>query len=175
MSQDKCDDIRRALVSSLGCVPLGELTVKTLCREAGIGRATFYRHYGSLEDLVDSVYIGLMDRIGASAGDHGGKGWTGYSGYMHSMFEIMHEERELLLLLHRNGMTDRFSTVLESSFGLDSIDDPGERYSMVYHIGGIVSFLKEWLDRDMVDDPDDIAEMALRIRSSMGRPVLLEP
>lgn len=57
--------IKEGLLSKLRGKRFGELTVSEVCREAGITRATFYQHYGSLADVLDEV----LDDVTGTLGD----------------------------------------------------------------------------------------------------------
>lgn len=90
--------------------------VKALCERAGVGRATFYRHYATADDVVDGIYRDMMDRVGESARMFEDMDWRGIEGYMRSMYSIMREMGDLLLPLHSAGMTPRLAPILRERF-----------------------------------------------------------
>ena len=47
--------VKDAMLALLGKTEFEKVTVASLCREAGIGRATFYTHYDSLTDVLDEL------------------------------------------------------------------------------------------------------------------------
>ncbi|MBQ1493061.1 MAG: TetR/AcrR family transcriptional regulator, partial [Blautia sp.] len=47
--------LKDALLELLCKKPFSEVTIAALCREAKVGRATFYTHYTGLTDIVDEV------------------------------------------------------------------------------------------------------------------------
>lgn len=53
--------IKNALYKLLQGNTLEHITVKEICQEAGINRATFYRHYDDLYDLFGSLERELLD------------------------------------------------------------------------------------------------------------------
>lgn len=58
--------LRRALLDACADTPLAEVTVAALVRRAGVGRATFYLHYGDLEALaVDACADVVRDAVDA--------------------------------------------------------------------------------------------------------------
>lgn len=90
--------------------------VKALCERAGVGMATFYRHYATADDVVDGIYRDMMDRVGESARMFEDMDWRGIEGYMRSMYSIMREMGDLLLPLHSAGMTPRLAPILRERF-----------------------------------------------------------
>ena len=44
-----------ALIALLEEKDLGYITVKEICRQAGVNRSTFYLHYETIADLVDEA------------------------------------------------------------------------------------------------------------------------
>ena len=171
---DPASRIRTALVESLSVPDTRPPSVAALCRRAGVGRSSFYRHFSSVDDVVDSVYRSMMSEIECEGSSRDVGRWGDYSGYMHRIFSIIHSHRSELLVLHRHGYTRRLTSALEGSFGIRDDTPLEELLTTGYHIGGIVRWVEIWLDRGMSDDPDGMAEMAMSVRTSVGRPVLME-
>lgn len=174
MSHDTEFRIQNALCSILAENPSGRVGIKELCGRAGVGRATFYRHYASAEDVVDGIYRSMMGRVGESARLFADMDWRGIDGYMRSMYSIMRDMGDMLLPLHRAGMTPRLARILRERFRPEDAPDTERMYAIEYHIGGIVSFLSLWLDRAMRESPYELAEMAENMRLPIGRPVLMD-
>lgn len=47
--------IQEALIRLLGNKPIDKIKVNELCNESGVNRATFYRHYESLQDILREI------------------------------------------------------------------------------------------------------------------------
>lgn len=67
--------LHAAVLRLLQTRPLADVTVSALCREAGLHRTTFYKHYASLEAAAASALSGLCaelvaDQELASAATH---------------------------------------------------------------------------------------------------------
>ena len=56
-------DIERALVGLLGSTSLGKVTVTQIVKQAHISRTTFYRHFDSVTDVVDSIEDRIFDAM----------------------------------------------------------------------------------------------------------------
>ncbi|MCG0621675.1 hypothetical protein IMAU10239_02317 [Lactiplantibacillus plantarum] len=46
-----------------------ELTVKQLCLDAHVGRATFYRHHQDIEDIIVIEYLIALQQLGQALND----------------------------------------------------------------------------------------------------------
>jgi len=57
------DAMRAALLRLLESHALDEITIRHIAAEAGVGHATFYRHYGTKDELLDDVAAAEMDRL----------------------------------------------------------------------------------------------------------------
>ncbi len=55
--------MRAALLELLKARSLDDISIRHIVDEAGVGYATFYRHYSAKEELLDDVAAGEMDRL----------------------------------------------------------------------------------------------------------------
>ena len=53
--------IKEGMLELIGKTPFNYVTVAALCREAGVGRATFYTHYTGLMDVIDELADDAID------------------------------------------------------------------------------------------------------------------
>ena len=61
--------IKEGLLELLGKSPFNFITVSGVCREAGVGRATFYKHYSGLADVLDELADDAVDATRRSGED----------------------------------------------------------------------------------------------------------
>lgn len=66
--------IKDAMLALLASCDFNELSVSELCREAGVTRSTFYRHFANLSEVVDELVDDCFEtsRSGARSGGPGG-------------------------------------------------------------------------------------------------------
>jgi transposase-like protein/AcrR family transcriptional regulator len=57
--------LHRALLKLIGGRPLDQLTIRDIAAEAGVGYATFFRHYDSKEVLLEEIASGQIARLAA--------------------------------------------------------------------------------------------------------------
>ena len=64
------ESIRSALLSQMRHTPYQDLTVSAICREADIGRGTFYAHYSDAFEVVQEMEREFFAKIRAIAFDY---------------------------------------------------------------------------------------------------------
>jgi AcrR family transcriptional regulator len=88
--------LKEALLEILQDRPIERISVKEICDRADVNRSTFYVHYGSPMELLDSIKDDMYDEIKSVN--------TGYSdmlSFLTGVFDIMYKHRRLLKLLTR--------------------------------------------------------------------------
>lgn len=55
--------LKKSLLFLIQTKPIGSITVKELCAHAGINRTTFYAHYSSVQEILESIQNELIDEL----------------------------------------------------------------------------------------------------------------
>ena len=55
--------LKEALLKLLHTRQLNKITITDLCRESGINRATFYRHYEEPKDILNEIRYSIFEDI----------------------------------------------------------------------------------------------------------------
>ena len=151
--------------------PLGKITVTELCEKAQINRATFYKHYLDVPDLLEKIEENLFDQIRQSFGSENVK-------LKEFLVRMMHHTKanqmRYLALGGDNGdpnlMTKTFLVCYESAYPLVEQNMPGMKESerqMLYQFlsqgsGGILTW---WIKNGMQEPPEDVAQFILGVCS----------
>ena len=90
--------LKETLLELLEERPIERITVKELCDRADINRSTFYVHYGSPQELLDSICKELYMEIFQKKRD-----FSDIKEYMTQICDIMYENRQLLKVLIISG------------------------------------------------------------------------
>lgn len=157
---DMSDALASALVRLLHDRGPDSITVTDVTREAGVNRTSFYRRFGSVEDVVSYIYRSVMEEFRESVRPPT-DGWGSVESYIRTMFETFDSEREVLLALHSRGLTPMMLPVLRNYFPADP-DDVASLYRREYHLGGIMGWFGLWFDRGMADSHGEVADETLR-------------
>lgn len=86
--------LKEALLELLQDKPIERISVKEICEKADINRSTFYVHYGSPNELLDSINDDVYDEIKAA-----NTGFTDMMSFLTGIYDIMYKHRKLLMLL----------------------------------------------------------------------------
>lgn len=146
-----------------------KLSVKTVVEKAGVGRATFYRHYDTLEDIIDDYVDELQRRIwgSPSAGPERPELQEMSSDVRSAterVFQILMEEKTRLHILKQQGLANKISSMiyrLTLSTILD-LDVLNNKYQPYFFAGASSAMVLAWLESDMRESPKEMADLFLR-------------
>ncbi len=131
-------------------VPFDKLTVESICREAGISKATFYRHFLDKYDVLNYNSLAIAQRL---------VHWERCSFWREFLIEMCIEiqrEREYYRrAFNTSGQNAHSRFLFEYSFGMmkecylrskkkDGLEVQ-ERYMIAHYCHGCVDVLEEWL------------------------------
>ena len=152
--------LKESLLEILKDRPIERVTVKEICDRADINRSTFYVHYGSPQELLDSIKNELYDEIKAKKKD-----FTDIKAYIRQISEIIYEYRDLMFVLLKAGHTEQLFQVAdlwkEDFVGaFTRMDMPAERIEVayLYITCGAVSCILSWVLGGSKTDIDVIAD-----------------
>ena len=156
------EEITQALQALMRRHPYDEITVKQIILEARLARKTFYRNFESKDDVLLSLvrkilreYVGIINN---ARGD-----------VLTTIFSFADANRELLLLLDKNGMlhiplrcmNEYAPTVLaEQNRELNPFyrlfEGLSPDYLIAMNIGAVWNVISLWIHKGMTDDPGDV-------------------
>lgn len=168
------DRIIRTTFELLDRCSFEEITVKQICSETGIGRATFYRLFDSKTAVIDAHLDSMMNVLKDSAMQNDDGTWGSYERYMGSIFTTLHGYRCELIKLYENKLMERMKEALKRNFGYYQTESSDERFRMAYHIGGIMGFIETWLQDGMKEDPEVLKHISIKILGEVCRPNLMQ-
>ena len=93
--------LKESLLEILHERPIERVTVKEICDRADVNRSTFYVHYGSPQELFDSIRFDLYEQIKQKKRDY-----SDIRSYMNEICDIIYENRELFEILIRSGRVE---------------------------------------------------------------------
>ena len=147
--------------------PVAKVTVTEICSKAQINRATFYKHYLDVPDLLSRLEENLFDSIRASFADENVK-------LRSFLIKMMHYTRDnqqrFLLLGGENGdpnlMTKTFLVCYESAYPLMAQNMPGltenEKQMLYRYLShGAGAVLTWWIQNGMKSPPEEVADFIL--------------
>lgn len=163
--------IEESFLTLLSKKPVSKITVTELCQIAQINRATFYKHYLDVPDLLEKIEEDLFDTIRASFD----KKDIQLKPFLVQMMHYTRDNRERFMALggdngDPNLMTKTFMVCYESAYPLlaQNMGSLTEKErQMLYHFlsHGAGAVLTWWVKDGMVEPPEDVAQMILSLCS----------
>lgn len=101
--------LQESLVALMQEKPLQKISVKEICARADINRSTFYVHFGSPEEVLNSITEGMYEELRALQTDY-----SDIRLHMNRTCDVLYAHRELLQVLVQG--RDFMSTLLNISF-----------------------------------------------------------
>lgn len=172
-AQNSIERIIRAVVGIMQTEgkPLGRITVREVCEQAGINRSTFYAHYRDVYDVGESVEKRMSEMAGETFMNRlesGGSMRKGFEG----LFEFIREYREFYLLYLEDSRRIRAIEMMTEPYQgrLKQVDPKdlgcvveGEiEYRQDFFTAGVAAMLYRWLKNDCRETPGELFEILMR-------------
>lgn len=157
--------IKEALVSLMGEKTYMDITVTDIVKKAGVARASFYRNYQSIadimDDIVDDIFSEIMTEVLPVIESNDEAKWRELLYYMFYRFPKHHsigsEKRSDNINELFSRMDDRFQK-LEQTSGITSIED---KYLGIGKMGLIVNIIKKWMNTGMKEPCEQMVEFIM--------------
>ena len=151
--------------------PVSKITVTELCEKAQLNRATFYKHYLDIPDLMEKIEEDLFDKIRDVFTDKEMK----LKPFLVEMMYYTRENQDRFMALggdhgDPNLMTKTFQVCYERAYpllaqNLRSMEEHEKQ--MLYHFlsHGAGAVLTWWIKDGMREAPEDVAQFILNVCS----------
>lgn len=148
------DCLMDALLRLMQTKPLADISITELTRTAGVGRVSFYRNYGSKEEILTQKLDRLLQEWGREFEAHGDPAW-----FSESIFRHFYKHRETYLLLYRQGLSGPIYDSIRRACNLEGAPNQVERYVRSTFAGMTFGMVDEWMRRGMQETPDEILHL----------------
>lgn len=164
--------LQNAFLMLLKTVPLHAISIRELCKEAGINRTTFYNHYGSQYDLLADISQRFLDSIAERLENADFSDRESVHQRVATVLEYIAENRELSILLINNNIDPSFaerifslpkiSDLLEAAL-VNCRDDCKRAATISFVIHGSYKLLQDWINQEDRLPPAQQTEMILEL------------
>ncbi len=165
--------LKESFIKLLTQKDISQITIKEICEDADINRATFYAHYSDQYDLMRKMENELMENVALhlAAYTQNDKD-VDHIGMVEEIFDYIKENAELCkLLLSERGdlnfqkrvmslVNDKYISDLTSS-GVIAKEDA--EYVHAFIITGCVGAIQKWLLDDMKKSSHLMAEIVVKL------------
>lgn len=158
--------------------PYSSITVSSLCQEADLARRTFYRHYETLDDLLEDIIRDYVMEF-LSWRDNRYLKEPSFRKLFELFFAFWSERSQLLLLFERQNLYSYlahvFDEVLIESLSTDPSHslDPIRQTSYIFISGGLWQLMHIWLvstPHKSIEEMGDLAEQIQQLIASHNLP-----
>lgn len=151
--------IKEAFLALLDEHSIDNITVKALCEEADINRATFYRHYTDICDLFAQLEQELCAQTSATVVKdiidvrvltqvYENQGF--YKAFLHA---------NLLMSLIKERNQCQYEAQLEQAKKQEAFDITKFKYSFDFFLYGVQGLVKDWVEQGCQETPEEFAEI----------------
>jgi AcrR family transcriptional regulator len=173
--------LKESFIELLEKKDISQISIKEICEDADINRATFYAHYSDQYDLLRKIENELLDNINAYLAEYEKKN-NNMSDVMlaERIFEYIKENARLCkLLLSERGdfsfqkqiMSLVYDTIIAELTDNNKIAKEDAEYVYSFTITGCVGIVQKWLDEDMKKSPQYMAEMVIKLTLGLISPL----
>lgn len=159
--------------------PLVEISVSELVERANVGRATFYRHFDTIEDILrmrcDQVFNGFLEYVKAYRSEPPAPR-TALLKLLLRYFYLHSDIIESLLLAERVDIVHEAWRILFETYKSQltahiGIPEEFAAYAIAVRTCALTGILVHWVENGKRHPPDELAEMLGKI---MGQTVTLD-
>lgn len=137
-----------------------KISVTDVVNKAGVGRATFYRHFKTKEDVI-VYYFAHQTRSYNSEQRYYPRCKADYIEIVLRTFSMFKEQKDILLLLHRARLDQIYFEYLNTSFiNMFERTFPGKsKYEPLIYSGMLFNISIAWLEEDCATPPQELARL----------------
>lgn len=161
--------ISDAVLALVRTKPIEKITVDEIVREAGVGRATYFRMYKSKYEAVTFKLVKLWERY-AEANSLSVRNRFDLSN-ARVFFEYNYSIRDTLDTIYDAGLQeclhDSFTQIM---LPVDDADDWRRTYREEFYAQGLYGLLDAWIRRSYRETPEEMARILIVIIRQPGVP-----
>lgn len=169
--------LKESFINLLEQKDITQITIKEICENADVNRATFYSHYSDQYDLLRKIEDELLDNIRDYLGElEQGTDKVDPVMLAERIFEYIKENAKLckLLLSERGGLNFQkrvmmlvYDTIINEITDNSTITKEDAEYVYSFTITGCVGIVQRWLDEDMKKSTRFMAAMVIRLTKGL--------
>ncbi len=165
--------IREQFLRLLREKPVAKITVKELCGACGINRATFYRHYMDLYDLMEQMEQSFLEELAVFL--RPGQHWNTQTLYTQLLTMLQSYGEDWLILGGENGDPQFYGAMLRRCWELGyprlaqqrNLLEPERRMLYCYITQGTGGVLHDWIRNGMREPVEQVAAFLSKTTESL--------
>lgn len=164
--------IRDTLIDLLAKKDLKKISVSEICKIADINRATFYRYYLDVYDLLDKVQEEFVSDLKKAAQISDDNSYS-VSSFSEELLTVFLANKELVkILFNTNNNVYFLNDILELAYGkckekwqhdLPDLSDDDIEYASVFIFNGAIGVVNFWVKNDFDLEVPEVANIIERL------------
>lgn len=146
------NQITSTLISMMEKNDFRSITVSALAKKAGVGRASFYRHYRDTSDVIRQY----LDRLTSQWRDVYDQ--TPETDQMRLMLTHFYRNKRFYLALYRAGLSGMLREEIQDAFQQSQQTDNCTAYLIGWFTGATFGWIDEWIRRGMQEPPEQMLD-----------------
>lgn len=146
-----------ALLQLIEKKPLSTITISELCEKAGVSRMTFYRNYGSKEDVFDKNLKDIFEKYKSDDIFHEHEGIYYDKQHMIHYFQYLYRYKDFMRGLMSCGFGALFMEKL-NQFILEKWKDYADIYTLTAFSGALFNLFHLWSTNHYEENIEILAE-----------------
>ena len=150
------EHITESLLKLLKEKPMQEISISEIVDTAGVGRTSFYRNYGTKEDVVKKHIVALIEKWDQ---DYMASGKDSNAELYGSLFKHLKDNADFYLLLKERNLMHLFLEVFLERNGPKSEYENMWAYTTAFITYGTYGWIEEWINRGMQESAETMADL----------------
>ena len=155
-----------------------QISIRELCKNAGINRTTFYNHYGSQYDVLTEIGDWYLSDIAQTIEETDVQNKDSVYSRVTLVLEYILENLELSSMLINNGIDETFAARLFSLPKIEEMLDDSltevkshkEKAAVIaFVISGSYKLIQDWINEEYRISPTEEAKLILTLASRVFR------
>ena len=136
--------------------PLSEISIRTLCDRAGVGRTSFYRNFETKEDIL-RTYIQQLFQTWMEDYDRAAN--PPVSEWIYTIFAHFEAKRDFYSLLNQRGLVYLLKDVILTLCGFDPAQEIPVAYASAFAAYSLYGWIEVWFQRGMRESAEELAAL----------------
>ena len=141
-----------ALIKLMKTQDFDTINVNSICREADIGRTTFYRYFENKNSKEEMLLFKIKYEWEQYSDRHENDG----QGKKPDLTEFIYDSRKLFSILYQNNLISVIMRALEDLIPSGETYDKQASYLMSFFIYGYFGIIYQWIKYDFDETPEQI-------------------
>lgn len=164
--------IRDTFINLLLEKDIKKITVSEICQLSDINRATFYRYYLDVYDLLDKIEEEFVNEL-KNAIPTNNENYYSVSSFSKELLNVFLSNKELVkILFNTNNNVYFLNDILELAYDkcrqkwqtdLPNVSEEDIEYASVFIFNGALGVVNYWVKNDFDKDVDEVAEIIERL------------